>query len=197
MEGIFCRCSVRFFEDKPVEEDKLRKILEAAVRAPNAMGLEQWFFMVVKESSTVEKLWKIIKDAHVFYYEKARIKGLRKEQMEKLMRKFDERLYWAPVYVAVYLDERRKGLKEEFSDVEFLWGVESVAAAIENMMVAAASMGLGTCWVGVVNFVEDRVNELLNPPEGCRLIAVVPIGYPKGEMRPRPRRGLEEVCSFI
>ncbi len=197
MEGIFRRCSVRLFEDKPVEEGRLRRVLEAAIRAPNAMGLEQWFFIVVKRGDVVKRIWEIIRDAHLFYYERARKKELKREQVKKLLRKFDEGLYLAPVYVVAYLDERRRGLKEEFSDVEFLWGVESVAAAVENMMVAAAAMGLGTCWIGVVNFMEDKINRLLNPPDGCKLIAVVPVGYPKEEVKPRPRKDLEDICSLV
>ncbi len=49
-------------------------------------------------------------------------------------------------------------------------------ASMENLMVAAASLGLGTCWIGLFN--EDKVKEILKIPSRFRVIALTPLGYP-------------------
>ena len=59
MDAIFNRVSIRSYEDKPVESEKIEKILRAAMSAPSAVNQQPWEFYIVKDKSTLEKLSKV------------------------------------------------------------------------------------------------------------------------------------------
>jgi nitroreductase len=74
------------------------------------------------------------------------------------------------------------------------WYMVDVAIAMENMVIAAASHNLGTCWIGAFN--EEAVKGVVKAPPEARVIAVTPIGVPKGAWpSPRPRKAFGEVFS--
>ncbi len=188
------RCSVRWFEDKPVEEEKISRILRAAILAPNAMGLEQWFFIVARSLEARRKVYEAIKEGLRTYYCARSLEA----KIPKLEKAFEEGLLWAPVYIGCYLDLRERGFNESMQWFEEEMGVQTISAAIENMMLAAAEEGLGTCWLGVARLVPWLFDEAFQPPRGCRIVAAVAVGYPRGEVKAKPRRkSLEEVTKWI
>jgi len=69
-----------------------------------------------------------------------------------------------------------------------------VAIAVDHMTLAAASLGLGTCWIGA--FYEDKVKEILGVPQEIRVVALLPLGYPVEETAPRPRKNLDDVVAW-
>ncbi|MEM2387391.1 MAG: nitroreductase family protein, partial [Candidatus Bathyarchaeia archaeon] len=76
---------------------------------------------------------------------------------------------------------------------------EDCSAAIQNMLLMAKALGLGTCWViGPVTDVRDelKVKELLGIPEEYKVVSVVALGYPDEDPKPRPRKELEEVTFY-
>lgn len=198
-EAIVRRTSVRYFEDKPVSDEVVMELVEAAIRAPTASGLENWLFVVFKSNEAREKVYELIADGMVEYY---RAVNLPEEKMAKLRRRlYEGGMYRAPLYIAVFIDKRVRFLKgEEFDELEFVWSVESAAMAIQNLMLKAVELGLGTVYIGVTNFrgIEERVRELAGLDENHYLVGVIPVGYPRDEVRPRKRRkGAEEVVRFI
>jgi len=54
--------------------------------------------------------------------------------------------------------------------------IQDTAAAIENMLLSATALGVGSCWVGAFN--ESKISEILKLPENVRPLAVIPLGYP-------------------
>jgi len=73
------------------------------------------------------------------------------------------------------------------------WSVD-VAIAIEHLILQAQEEGLGTCWIGA--FEETDVKSLLGIPEGVRVLALIPLGYPDESPAPRGRKSLEEIVSY-
>lgn len=69
-----------------------------------------------------------------------------------------------------------------------------VAIALDHMTLAAASLGLGTCWIGA--FYEDRVKDILAVPPEIRVVALLPLGYPAEKPDPRPRKSLEDIVAW-
>ncbi|MDM7934694.1 MAG: nitroreductase family protein [Methanothrix sp.] len=69
-----------------------------------------------------------------------------------------------------------------------------VAIAVEHMVLAAFSSGIGSCWIGA--FYEDQVKGLLGIPDHVRVVALLALGYPAGPAQPTERKGLEEVVSY-
>lgn len=68
-----------------------------------------------------------------------------------------------------------------------------VAIALDHMTLAAASLGLGSCWIGA--FYEDRVKQILAVPPEARVVALLPLGYPADMPAPRPRKSLEDIAA--
>ena len=69
-----------------------------------------------------------------------------------------------------------------------------VTIAFEHLMLAAANEGLGTCWIG--SYKEPDVKRLLKIPDGVKVIALTPLGYPAQEPVARPRKPLDEIISY-
>ena len=69
-----------------------------------------------------------------------------------------------------------------------------VAIAVDHMTLAAASLDLGTCWIGA--FYEEKVKEILGVPPGIRIVALLPLGYPAEKPGPRARKSLDDVLAW-
>lgn len=198
-DAISGRTSVRYFSEKEVSEEQVRALIEAAVRAPTASGLENWLFVVFKGEEARERIYALIAKGMEAYY---RAVSLSEEKIEKLRERiYGEGMFRAPVYIAVFIDRRVRFLKgREFDELEFIWSVESAAMAIQNLMLKAVELGLGTVYIGVTNFpgIEGEVRELAGLDDNYYLVGVIPVGYPRTEPRPRKRKKtFEEVTRFI
>ena len=84
--------------------------------------------------------------------------------------------------------------------MEFVWSVESAAMAIQNLMLKAVELGLGTCYMGVANFegIEEEIRSVAGLGEEWYLVGLITAGYPLREEKPRKRRkDFEEVVTFV
>jgi nitroreductase len=72
-----------------------------------------------------------------------------------------------------------------------LYCFQDTSAAIENILLAACSMGLGTCWMGA--FREEEIRKVINAPPHMKPVALIPVGYPNESPRARSRRPANEV----
>jgi nitroreductase len=71
--------------------------------------------------------------------------------------------------------------------------VVDLAIAIDHLTLAASELGLGTCWIGA--FSEEEVKEVLNIPKECKVVVLLPIGYPNDKPSSKSRKKLEEIIS--
>ena len=74
------------------------------------------------------------------------------------------------------------------------WAVVDTAIAMENMVIAAWTLGVGSCWIGACN--EEKVKELLKIPDKWKVVALVTLGYPAEQPKPRKKKSFEEMFSF-
>jgi len=157
-EAIHGRRSVRAFRKDPVDEEDLRRILEAATSAPSAGNRQPWEFVVVRSE---------------------KIKGELAEAA--LGQSFIEE---APVVIVVCANLARSASVYGRRGEE-LYAIQDTAAAIQNILLSAFALGYGTCWVGA--FDESEVSRILKLPEGVRPVAIIPIGRP-AEKPSKPAR---------
>lgn len=175
LEAIRTRRSMRVFADKLVEEEKLKLVLEAARLAPSAGNRQPWRFIVVTDPGIREEI--------------KRVKATRMPPRPSPPGAPPRRnpLDTAPVVIvgcAVPSDS--------FPGTEF-WKID-VSIALQNLVLAAHSLGLGTCWIGVHHEEED-LRKLFGLPSGARIVAMVALGYPAEEKGPvTDRRPLEEIA---
>lgn len=74
------------------------------------------------------------------------------------------------------------------------WAVVDVAIALENMVIAAESLGLGSCWIGY--FDEGEVKKVLKIPDRLKVVAMITLGYPAERPSPPPKKKLEDIVHF-
>ncbi len=187
---IYERTSIRFYMDKPVD-DKIEKLIEAAIRAPTASGLENWIFVIFKSKDKRKKLHELILQGHIEYYRD-------KSKIEKLKKKFEDGMFFAPCYIGVFI-ERKGILDNKYERLELNWAIESAAMAIQNLMLKAVELELGTCYIGVANFpdIEEKIKEMASLKD-CFLVGLISVGYPAEKPQPRKRRkGIEEITKWI
>lgn len=158
LECIRTRRSVREYEDKDVPNDLIGIILKAATLAPSAGNLQPWEFIVVKDKEKREELYE------ASYYQ--------------------EQVRDAPVVIVVCADLDKASSRYGHRG-RTLYCIQDTAAAIQNMLLAAHDIGLGTCWVGA--FDEERVKLIVKLPENLRPVALITLGYP-GERPKMPKR---------
>jgi nitroreductase len=74
------------------------------------------------------------------------------------------------------------------------WSIVSTTIALQNMVIAAWAMGVGSCWIGDLN--QEKVKKLLGIPERWNVVALVSFGYPAEKPQPRKKKSIEEIVSF-
>ncbi|RLI30265.1 MAG: nitroreductase family protein [Candidatus Hecatellales archaeon] len=166
-EAIYGRRSIRSFRREPIPKEYLTKILDAARWAPSAGNVQPWEFIVVTDGKLKEALAR----AALNQYFTAE----------------------APVAIVVCAD-LEKAYQSYGVRGETLYCLQDTAAAVQNMLLAAYALGLGSCWVGAFN--EEAVSRILGIPEGYRPVAIVPLGFPAESPGPRPRRSLRSIVHM-
>ncbi len=74
------------------------------------------------------------------------------------------------------------------------WAVVDATIAMENMVIAAWTLGIGSCWIGACN--EEKVKELMKIPDKWKVVALITFGYPAEQRKPRKKKSIEELFSF-
>jgi nitroreductase len=161
------RRSIRSFTSEDISNEDLEKILEAARWAPSAGNIQPWEFIIVRKPETKREIAKAA-----------------------LNQMFIEE---APVVIVVCANEARSSWTYG-SRGATLYCIQDTAAAIENILLAACALGLGTCWVGA--FHEDEVRRILKIPKGLRPVAIIPIGHPDEKPSPPYKRTLREIMHY-
>lgn len=182
---IKTRRSHRMYLEKPVEREKLEKIIELAMWAPSAMNRQQWFFVIVS-GERLKKLIDIVQKGYDHILPRLQRFFAETPKVIEQTKRFFKNLGNAPAAVFAYYTPTG----DDYSDVQ------SVAAAIQNMLLAAHSLGLGTCWMTGPVHVEDEINKALEV-EGKKLVAVITVGYPAKEPPVPPRRDVDKKVVWL
>lgn len=160
IDFILKRRSIRRFEDRPVEAEKITLLLKAGMAAPSAVNSQPWEFVVVTEEPLLKQLRAAM-------------------EYGKML---------APLIIVPLGSPK---VASSFAG-ETYW-VQDCSAAVENILVAAANLGLGAVWVGVYPRARKMaaVREILHIPEDVFPFCLLHIGYP-AENKPPHTKYLEE-----
>ncbi len=161
-EAIAKRYSCRSYQDKPIEDDKLNRVLDAGRLAPSGNNHQPWRFVVVRQAA------------------------LRKQLAQACEQEF---IGQAPAVIAVV-----GTLPENVMSCEVPADPVDCSIAASFMILAATAEGLATCWIG--HFRQAQCKKLLGVPASAKIIAILPLGYPKDSPRPKTRRPLGEIMSY-
>lgn len=207
LDFIYKRKSIRKYTDEKVDEKDFTEIMKAAVQAPSGKHKQNWHFVVVKNKEKIERLAEIIEEKNAKLADALPDKEWG-EGFKKFV-KYATVFRTAPIAILVYAGEYKPtGIKEMKAiggyekEIELLEkanpGLQGVSAAIENLMIAAAELGYGTCWMTSPNYAAKEMSEFLGfNKEGYYLAAVTPLGVPAVEGNSPERLPLEDVMTII
>ena len=183
------RRSARIYKRGKVSDVQLETILEAARWAPSGANTQPWEFVITRDRKKMKRVreiyaneWRQRKIEDPVHY-----KGIKKDYVGDVS-----------VLVLVCGDPRTKLVyltTRQPSDREKLFQA-SIANAVQQMMLAAASMNLGTVWVSVREEVEPELRELFKVPNDLRLLWVVPIGHARSWPKAKRRRSVSSFTHY-
>lgn len=166
-EAITNRRSIRKFITKPVEEEKIFKIIDAARWAPSAGNLQEWQFIIVRD------------------------KGKKLQLAEAALGQ-----YWisqaSVIIVVCTKDDKVLRIYGEVGKRKYIF--HDAGLAMQNMLLTAHSLGLGACVVGA--FDDEAVARILRVPENVTIHALIPIGYPAEKPNAPHRINIETMVFF-
>ncbi len=161
------RRSVRDFKDKEIPEEAVDALIDAILWAPSAGNLQSRKFCFIFNKDIKKRLAQA---------------ALNQSFIAK-----------APLTVVACSDQR---IASRYGERGInLYSIQDVSASIENMLLTAYELGLGSVWVGA--FIEDEVKDILNLPGNLRPVAIIPIGYPARIPRPPSRISKGEAVEFV
>ena len=197
LETIITRRSTRQYTDKEIPKETLKKIIQAGRYAPSAENHQPWKFIVITNKSTIQNLSQDIKTQLKSILKKRSVlklkyKELKNEQTLRMLAgaalaPSDVIFFDAPALVFIVTKKHR------YYD-------ESCACCAQNMMLAAHSLGVGSCWIGLANFLELDKNaiETLEIPEDHHISAALIFGYPeKKNAKPAIRKVTSDIIKWI
>jgi nitroreductase len=211
LEAIYTARALRRLKPDPVPEALITQVLDAAIRAPSAGNAQNWAFVVVRDQAQRQALGEIYRRASdiasAIYAARDRPSHLTEAQWQGMLRSGAHLWHHmgdAPVLLLPCLTERglppRDALPpaiqarydDELAYMDRIRG-SSIYPAVQNIILACRSLGLGTLITTNHLRLEDEVKSLLGLPPEIATYALMPIGYPLGQFGPLTRRPLAEV----
>ncbi len=161
------RRSIRKFTDQAISDNTINLLIEAARWAPSAGNRQSLDIIIVRDRT------------------------IKKELSEAALNQ--ESLVSAPLLFVMCANVPRTSSKYGERG-ERLYVIQDVAAATQNLLLLAHSLGLGTVWVGA--FDDDKVSKILKLPGYVRPQVIIPVGYYEKHPNPRSKLNLEEIISY-
>ena len=190
------RRSVRNYHQKEISLDLVDRVLETARWAPSAHNAQPWRFFILVDKCVRENL--ITKMAQCFYQDLLN-DGVTKEFAATRCEASITRLSTSPVIILACIDSGKIKYYPDTlrKNAEEILASQSLAAALQNILLTASSFGLGSCWFSAPLFCQDVVKKVVGIPKDYIPQALVTLGYPIENPDPPPRLSLNEIRKII
>lgn len=205
-EAIKGRTSVRRFKDRPVPDEDIRKILDAGRLAPSANNTQPWSFLVIKNRQTLAAMAQAVREMidRMIPHAEGEKQAQRLTAYKSTYYTFFEN---APAVIAVFMEGYDAGTDkllarmgypaEDIKRLRPMPGLQSVAAAIEHMLLAAHALGYGSCWMTGPLVAQEDFQKLLGYGKERFIAALLPLGIPDEKPSVRPRKDLDELMRML
>ena len=197
--------AIRRYTDEPVTDEEITTCLRAAVQAPSGGNIQPWQFLVISDPDLKKKVGEIYKRAWD-RYEPAVLKSMpeprteegrqTRDRMLKSSRHLAANIGTSPGLVAFLIPNISMTLEDSEGQLDTGSALGSVFPAIQNFMLAARGLGIGTALTTVYRIYQDDLRALLDIPEQYEVIALIPMGRPRGKFGVAPRRPVEKVTHW-
>ena len=151
---------VRFYRPDPVSQEDVDRILRAAVRAPSAANRQPWVFIVIRDREVKRSIGELYP------------KRTSQDRPPPASGHFSREMEQVPVIIVACVD-----ISDRANGFDFPRAA-SIYPAVQNLLLAAAALGLGTRLTIPFQDSPAKLTELLGIPEGYAMAALIPLGYP-------------------
>lgn len=195
IKAIMNRRSIRKYKSQPVPKEMIEKILKAGILAPSSKNRQPWKFIIVTGNAKVDAL-------------KQMEKGLEREKVDPFLPESAKYLQnaeatleimkTAPVIIFI-INPLAADMKELLSTdkrISEICNAQSIGAAIENMILEATELGLGTLWICDIFFAYQELSDWLGINIQGELYAALAIGYGDETPNARPRKPFTDVVEW-
>lgn len=179
IETILNRNSIRKYTTEQIKDDELNLLIECASKAPSGHNCQPWHFTVIQNKKFIDNMSTKCKELMA----KSGIDWVERMGTNERLHLFHK----APTIIVVS------------SNMDTYSPYADCSAAIENMMLAAWSMGIGSCWIGLTSFlfeIEEEVKKL-NLPEGYKPLYTVTLGYPDPSREHKSPERNKDIVNYI
>ena len=181
LQIIKSRRSTRAFLPEQIKETELQAILEAGIYAPSATNQQPWHFTVIQKKDLIDRLSNGFKEL---------AKSSDNDYLKNVGNNANFHVFYsAPTVILLSGDENKQSAAVD------------CAAAVQNMLIEAESLDIGSCWVGFIAYLLNSVGseaylKELGIPEGFKQIHSVALGYKRFESAKAPQRK-QDVINYI
>ena len=197
-ETIYTQRAIRRWTDQPVPDELIWKVIEAGTKAPSGSNLQPWRFIVIKDQETRDAISAQLRQGLENPGLQAMIDNAIKSgtKGERLMmtgaRGLFENLASAPVFIVPCIYQ----ISSPTQDPQSLLAGSSIYQAVQNMLLAARALGLGTVMTTFQGAVDGVLREHCGIPDDAVPAAIIPMGFPDGNFGPTNRKPVDEVTNW-
>jgi nitroreductase len=193
-DAVTTQRAMRRLKPDPIPEAALRQIMDAAICAPSGGNRQGWSFVVIRDAALRARIGELYRECFGELIKLPYYAGAAKEppdsptgKMLASARHLGEHIGEAPVLIlaCIAVDP---GVPPSVTTGS------SIYPAVQNIMLAARALGIGSCLTTIHRYRDAQVKELLGIPPHVETAALIPLGYPLGKFGRPPRRPLGEVA---
>ena len=204
-EALSTTRAIRRFTDEPIATADIARCIEAAVQAPSGGNIQPWQFVVVTDPATKRALGDIYRRAYDRY--EPALLGARPparspeeeasfQRMRRASRHLAEHLGEVPAMVLVLMPNISMTLEDAQGPLDVGTPYASVYPAVQNLMLAARGLGIGTTLTTVYRVYQDDVRAVCAIPERYEVVTLIPMGRPRRDFRVGRRRATAQVTHW-
>jgi nitroreductase len=204
-EALMTTRAMRRFTDDPVSEEDIEACLRAAVQAPSGGNIQPYQFVVVTDPDKRARLGEIYLRAWERYAPavaavtpppRSEEAGRRHARNVAVSDELARSLGAVPVHILVLMPSIEMGVRDDDGPMDVGPTYASVYPAVQNLVLAARSRGLGTVLTTVYRIHEDEVRAVCAIPDRYEVVALLPLGHPRGRWGVAARRPAESLTSW-
>lgn len=187
-EAIYTQRALRYLKSEPVPEELIRKLIESATKAPSGTNRQPWKFIVIRDPDLKRRIGEYYLGAwEAAYGDQTSVRPRVSSSIRQSAIHLAEHMHEVPVLILVCIEH-------DGSPSTMVRGA-SIYPAVQNLLLAARGLGLGSAITTLHKRHEQEVKDLLGIPDNVETAALLPVGYPADEARygPTRRYPVEEV----
>ncbi len=184
--------AMRYFKEDPLPKEDLEKLIYAATRASNPGNSQGWAFLIIDDPQTKAVVGeKVLAGMAPFFANRPAGQDAVEERMLQGAEHLAKNFAKVPAWI---VGMARNVYPPQAPQESFMHS--TIYPAAQNLIVAARSMGIGTCFTTFPAHAEPEIRELCNVPDDLHMFVYIAVGYPEREFMKVKRKPVEDVLVW-